>query len=624
MAAAIVSRRANLLVRATAGALVALIGSRLVGWGLAGPWAAVFFSTLALDVWLWRPYPARRLPRWRTALGLLAIGANAATFNAISIPLWENGDAVGGICAVSLMTAAALNAVLVSRRSRIVLAFALAPNFAFMTLTVGFAGAFGALPAFQRTLGLCCLVLAGYALALWRALDAGHTAEIAARREVEDQARRLDLTLAAKSEFVATLSAHLHAPIQAILAQTERVKSGERDAAGAADAIAAQAHRLQTLLDDALDQDRLDSGQVVLERRPVALRDLVAEAAGRWRDKAASRGVDLAVAGADTLPCTVLGDARRLSQMLNTLLANAVRATDAGVVTLELRAWPCGDRACALSLAVSDSGPGLTAAEAATVFQPRSTGSALGLAIGARLARAMGGRLTARGRPGQGSTFTLSLTLPLIEAGRAERELDDRLDQIARAPLGPPLRLAPAPASSGEVSTLAETPFLAEAPSPEAPAGHEAAEVETRDEDQAPALRVLVVDDHEINRRAVELVLTPTGASITTAVNGRQALDLALVQVFDLIVMDVRMPEMNGREATRLLRSQPGPNRHVPVIAVTADSEAQDIEACREAGMNWFLAKPIDPAKLIETAIQALDEAEQARAARTEADARAA
>jgi CheY-like chemotaxis protein len=129
-------------------------------------------------------------------------------------------------------------------------------------------------------------------------------------------------------------------------------------------------------------------------------------------------------------------------------------------------------------------------------------------------------------------------------------------------------------------------------------------------------LRVLVADDHEINRRAVEVVLAPLGARITGAVDGRQALDAALLEAFDIIVMDVRMPEMNGRDATRNIRSQPGPNRHTPVIAVTADSDAADVEACREAGMNWFVAKPIDPAKLVQTVVDALEQAERDAAER--------
>jgi signal transduction histidine kinase/AmiR/NasT family two-component response regulator len=617
MAAAIVSRRANLLVRATAGALVALIGSRLVGWSFAAPWAGAFFATLALDVWLWRPYPAADLPRWRKAVGLLAIGANATTFGAVTLPLWRTGDAVGGLCAVFLVTAAALNAVLVSRRSMTILAFALAPNFAYMAASVSFAGAFAALPAFQPVMALCCLVLAGYAIALWRALDAGHAAEIVARRQQQDQARRLDLTLAAKSEFVASLSEHLRAPIEAIMAQAIRTQAGEFADTELAPILLTQARRLQTLLDDALDQDRLESGQVVLERLPVPLRDLVAEAASRWRDKAARKGLELAITGSDTLPCEVLGDAARLRQILSTLLSNAVRVTDAGVVRLALHAWPCGDRTCALSVAVSDAGPQIGPAEAAVIFQPfamRGAAYALGLSVGRRLARAMGGELTVLSRPGPGSTFTLALDLPLLEAGLAEREPDDALARLENAP--PAAALEPASADQTRpVAVETEVSLDPAAPAPVA-----------MDCDAPAPVRILVVDDHEINRRAVELVLAPTGASITTAVNGREALDLALVQVFDLIVMDVRMPEMNGREATRQLRAQPGPNRHVPVIAVTADSAEKDVEACREAGMNWFLAKPIDPAKLIEIAIQALDEADQVRAgqAATDGDVQAA
>jgi CheY-like chemotaxis protein len=125
-------------------------------------------------------------------------------------------------------------------------------------------------------------------------------------------------------------------------------------------------------------------------------------------------------------------------------------------------------------------------------------------------------------------------------------------------------------------------------------------------DDGTRPLRVLVADDHEINRKAVQFVLEPAGAEITAVENGKLAYEATLDQAFDLIVMDVRMPEMNGHEATRRIRATVGPNQKIPIIAVTAESDAA---ACREAGMDWFVGKPIDPQTLMATVIEALNAA---------------
>jgi CheY-like chemotaxis protein len=117
--------------------------------------------------------------------------------------------------------------------------------------------------------------------------------------------------------------------------------------------------------------------------------------------------------------------------------------------------------------------------------------------------------------------------------------------------------------------------------------------------EEARALKVLVVDDHDINRRAVQLILAPLGCDVTSAEDGMSALIACQAEAFDLIFMDVRMPELDGRETTRRLRASGGPNAAVPVIAVTADTSPEDVEACLAAGMNYFVPKPITPQALL-------------------------
>jgi CheY-like chemotaxis protein len=176
-------------------------------------------------------------------------------------------------------------------------------------------------------------------------------------------------------------------------------------------------------------------------------------------------------------------------------------------------------------------------------------GSGLGLVISRQLARLMGGDLTASSAPGKGAVFTLSLTLP-----RAEPEAADPVEF-----LGPPPRL-------------------------------------------------LVVDDHAINRQAITLVLAPVGIVPETAASAEEGLERLAAEPFDIVLMDVYMPGMDGREATRRLRAHPGPNQDTPVIAITASATARDWEACLAAGMSGHVAKPIEPAQLyaaLETALSA-------------------
>ncbi|MBN8529633.1 MAG: response regulator, partial [Caulobacterales bacterium] len=123
--------------------------------------------------------------------------------------------------------------------------------------------------------------------------------------------------------------------------------------------------------------------------------------------------------------------------------------------------------------------------------------------------------------------------------------------------------------------------------------------VEDAVEDEGRPLSVLVVDDHDINRRAIQLILQPLGCDITTAADGMQALAACESAVFDVIFMDVRMPELDGRETTRRLRAGTGPNARTPVVAVTADTQPEDVEACTAAGMAYFVSKPLTPAALL-------------------------
>ncbi len=226
-----------------------------------------------------------------------------------------------------------------------------------------------------------------------------------------------------------------------------------------------------------------------------------------------------------------------------------------------------------LNVAVVDTGVGLSAERLAKLFQPFEQGdvsvarthggTGLGLAISRELARLMGGDLTGDGQPGQGSRFVFTAVL-----GQARG-----------------------------------APEAANAPSAPAP--------------DAPAARILVIDDHAIGRRALGLLLGPLGASVAEAASAEAALAMLSAQAFDLVLTDVVMEGVDGLEFCRRLRSQPGLNRHTPVLAVTGRTEPRDLDACRAAGMTGLVAKPVEPRQLyqaIEAALSASDAAQDAAA----------
>jgi CheY-like chemotaxis protein len=305
---------------------------------------------------------------------------------------------------------------------------------------------------------------------------------------------------------------------------------------------------MRTLLNDLLDLSRLDAGRMAVEQAPFDLRQTMADTLRLWRPDAHKKGLRLRVEGAARLPRWVAGDALRLRQVLNNLLSNAIKFTGRGAVTVRLAAGEAGD-GLVFEAVVADTGQGLTEEQVARLFTPfdqlasnvarEHGGSGLGLVISRELARLMGGDLTVASKPGRGSRFRLEVRL---ETARAP---DKRIGGVA-----------------------------------------------------IDGARVLVVDDHVVNRRALELVLQSFGIQPTLAESGERALELLSSEAFDVMLMDVYMPGMDGREATRQLRATEGPNRHIPVIAVTASATAKDWDACRAAGMDAHVAKPIDPSQL--------------------------
>jgi CheY-like chemotaxis protein/anti-sigma regulatory factor (Ser/Thr protein kinase) len=331
------------------------------------------------------------------------------------------------------------------------------------------------------------------------------------------------------------------------------------------------ARMMRAILDDLLDLSKLEAGRMRVEIAPFEPGPMIEEAAQFWSSEAERKGLSLSLEGADRLPDWAEGDPLRLRQILNNLLSNAVKFTDSGGVRIEVDSRESGGR-IVFGVAVVDTGIGLSPDRLDKLFEPFEQGdvsvarthggTGLGLAISRQLARLMGGDLVADGAPGKGCRFSLTVVL-----GRAVRP------EVANAAAAPP----PGPASP----------------------------------------HILIVDDHEIGRQALGLLLEPLGAVVAQAASAETALALLAVESFDLVLSDVTMQGVDGLEFCRRLRAAPGPNRETPVLAVTGRTEPRDLEACLAAGMTGLVAKPVEPRQLyqaIEAALSDELEAEEAAA----------
>ncbi len=606
-ATAVRRRRRALLQRLAMGVATAMVFSPMFGWSFSALWVGTYFMVQLLDLAIFAPInsgEAEKMGRVRTAAGAAMLFLNAAAFGSLSIPLWITGGPMGGVCAAVLAASGAIYGVINSPRSKAVLAITITPHFLYMAAVPFWMLFYGASGAFATAVAISFVVFGIYCLSTWERMNKAAEAESAARREADRRRAEVERAMASRQTFLATVGHDLRTPISAILTGAAELEKGATDGAARAQAalISDAGIMMKALLDDLLDHAKLDAGRMTVESVDFNLRGLIAQTLMFWQGEARAKGLSLRVEGAASIPSSVRGDPMRLRQVLNNLVSNAMKFTAEGSVTLRLRAWDEEPSNYAILIEVADTGPGMTPEQLNRLFTPfdqtaegvsaRHGGTGLGLSISRDLAELMGGRLTARSRPGEGATFTLSLLVPRGEtvvsapAGFNDESRGDIVRSLA--PRTPTPRPAPAPVVVSE-------PVIEIAPEPE-PVVDAAPEME---EDGDRPLRVLVVDDHDINRRAVELILAPLGCDISTAADGLLALAQCDAAAFDVIFMDVRMPELDGRETTRRLRAGGGPNAGVPVIAVTADTAPDDIAACMAAGMTYFVSKPLTPAALL-------------------------
>jgi signal transduction histidine kinase/CheY-like chemotaxis protein len=608
-ATAIRQRRKALLQRLGMAAAAAMIFSPLLGWPLSVAWVLGYFTIQALDIWVFSPINSgktERLTGLRNVAGWAMLIANAGYFGSLSIPMWLLGGPMGGICAAMLLSAGCIYSVINAPRSTSVMLMTASVQFLYLAATPFFMAVYGASTGFLTAAAIAVGVFITYCLSTWQRMNEARLAEGAARVEADQKRVDAERIMEGRSAFLAAIGHDLRTPISAILTGAAELERGAGDASARSQAqlITDAGFMMKALLDDLLDHAKLDAGHMTVDNVDFDLRILLNQTVRLWRGPARAKGLRFRVEGAASIPGTVRGDPMRLRQVLNNLISNAMKFTDTGSITLRLNAWAEEPGGHAVLIEVADTGPGMTPDQLSRLFTPFDQtiagvsavhgGTGLGLAISRQLVQLMDGRLTARSRPGNGAQFTLSLQFQPGEAVAIETPALDQQsrDAFARSLSG---------SRSAAAEQIAAPQPLYEAPEAPAPLVVEGAatEAEYEEEDDGRPMRVLVVDDHDINRRAIQLILQPLGCDIATAADGMQALKICEHTAFDLIFMDVRMPELDGRETTRRIRAGQGPNAAVPIIAVTADTSADDIAACTAAGMTYFVPKPITPPMLL-------------------------
>ncbi|MCG2665267.1 ATP-binding protein, partial [Brevundimonas sp.] len=538
----------------------------------------------------------------------LSLSASASLFGSLSMPMWVIGGPLGGVCAALMLPALMLFSMINSPRSKSILVSSLPPPMLYLLAVPFLAAWFGAPPPLVMTAAAAVVLVIFFTIISWQKMSEATENQMRAHAEAERLRVKAEESLVAHTAFLAAIGHDLRTPIGAILTGAAELQALDANSRSNAHLITDAGLMMKALLDDLLDHSKIGAGRMTVEAVDFDLRATLAQTLRLWRGPIEAKGLKLRVEGAARMPRSVKGDAMRIRQVMNNLMSNAVKFTPQGRITLRLDAWAEEPSGYCVLLEVQDTGPGMTGDQLARLFNPfdqtaegvsaRYGGSGLGLAISRDLVELMGGRLTARSAPGQGASFTVSLSLPFGEnaAPILVPGDDSRLDialALAARPLaaGPDAGTPPAVPQDADVSPTAET-------------------ADQTDDDRP--LRLLVVDDHDINRRAVQLILQPLGCDIVTAADGMIALERCAETVFDVIFMDVRMPELDGRETTRRLRAEGGPNARTPVVAVTADTAPEDVAACQAAGMAYFVSKPLTPPALLGALQHVLDDSAQA------------
>jgi PAS domain S-box-containing protein len=433
----------------------------------------------------------------------------------------------------------------------------------------------------------------------WIAVVRNITARKAGEQHLKDNAQELEqkneeleqaLTAAReatrmKSRFLANMSHEIRTPMNGVLGMTDFLLGTALTAEQQeyAESIKRSADSLLALINDILDLSRIEAGKLRLDHVAFALAPAIAETASMFALQARAKGLEFRSNIGLDFPEAVVGDSGRLRQVLTNLLANAIKFTERGTVGLRAEiAGQTGD-AIRLKFTVHDSGIGIPADEQGRLFDPftqvdesntrKYGGTGLGLAISKQLVELLGGEIGLESEAGKGSRFWFTATF-----GKSAKP----------SVIAPPARPKPTPrvtAAKSQTGTAQRAEAAAPTAAPQSPA-------------LTASMRILLAEDNEINQRITLRLLQKLGLAADAVVNGREAVEALEKRKYDLVLMDCQMPDMDGFEATAVIRSREGASRHQTICALTANAMDGDRERCLAAGMDDYISKPVGLEKL--------------------------
>lgn len=389
----------------------------------------------------------------------------------------------------------------------------------------------------------------------------GHNELAEISREVNLLADSLDYEKAvgnAKSSFLANMSHEIRTPMNGIIGIAELLSSTEekKEIEEYSKIISSSANSLLMIINDILDFSKIEAGEVLIQNDAFDLRGLIFELTSFFYHQVEEKGITLQLAYSDSMHNIFIGDVGRIRQIITNLLSNSIKFTIKGSIQLKVFVGAVEKGKHNIAITIEDTGIGIRENNINNIFRDfyqsdnsrtrNFGGTGLGLAISQHLAQLMGGEITVESIYKQGSTFTLSLFLPAGTITQLSRVLATKLDI-------------------------------------------------KRDYQR----RVLLAEDNVVNQKITSAMLSKLGIQVDIANNGRICLDLLTMHHYDLVLMDMHMPEMDGLDASTAIRASDGPISKVPIVAMTASVLESDYMRCMEVGMNSFIAKPVNFVSLV-------------------------